>query len=284
MSKILITGSKGQLGSEFKILEPTHPEHQFIFTDADELDITDLVTVENFVARHRIDCIINCAAYTNVDKAETEREFAEKINAYGPANLAQAAKISNSLLIHISTDYVFDGKSNIPYKESDPVNPQGHYGTTKLAGEEAILKSGAMALIIRTAWLYSAFGHNFVKTMRKYGSERGELRIVADQTGTPTYAADFAAAIIYIIPKYNGSGSEIYHYSNSGITTWYEFACEIVKLSEISCDVHPITTVEYPFPTPRPMYSVLDKSKIIRDFGLKIPPWQESLRRCIYLL
>lgn len=284
MSNILITGSKGQLGSEFSLLEPYHPEHHFVFTDIDELDITNLVAVENFIVHQQIDCIINCAAYTNVDKAETDRESAFNINVTGPANLAYASKSSDLLLIHISTDYVFDGVSEIPYKENDPVNPQGYYGTTKLEGEQAILKSGARAIIVRTAWLYSSFGHNFVKTMRKNGAERKELRVVDDQTGTPTYAADLAEAILHILPKYKGAGTEIYHYSNSGITTWFRFACEIMKLSKINCDIHPITTAEYPFPTPRPMYSVLDKSKIIRDFGLKIPPWQDSLRRCIYLL
>ncbi len=284
MQSVLITGSNGQLGSEFRVLADRYQQYNLIFTDVAELDITRIEKVNAFLSENPVDCIINCAAYTNVDKAESDRELAWQINVSGPKNLAEAASSANALFVHVSTDYVFDGKGSIPYTEKDQVNPQGYYGITKLEGEKAVQNSDARALIIRTSWLYSPFNNNFVKTMRKYGAERGELRVVADQQGTPTYAADLAEAIMQIINKYKGNRTEIYHYSNLGNTTWYGFATEIIRLSGIDCKVYPITTEEYPLPTPRPAYSILNKSKIQNDFELQIPDWKDSLARCIKLL
>lgn len=284
MQTILITGSNGQLGNEFRVLAGRYSGYHFIFTDVAELDITRIDDVKNFLSENPTDFIINCAAYTNVDKAETDRELAWQINASGPANLAEAVSGTNTLLVHVSTDYVFDGKGSVPYTENDQVNPQGYYGSTKLEGEKAVQLSGARAMIIRTSWLYSTFGNNFVKTMRKYGAERGELRVVADQHGSPTYAADLAEAIMQILHQYKGHGTEIYHYANLGKTCWYDFASEIMLLSGINCNVHPITTEEYPLPAPRPGYSVLNSSKIQKDFGLTIPEWKDSLLTCIKLL
>ncbi len=284
MQTILITGSNGQLGNEFRILEKKYTEYHFIFTDVAELDITSSRAVNEFLESNPAEFIINCAAFTNVDKAETDRDLAWNINVTGPKNLADAAFEKNALLVHVSTDYVFDGTKHSPYTEDEPVNPQGYYGITKLKGEKAVMDSKARAIIIRTSWLYSSFGHNFVKTMRKYGAERGELRVVADQQGTPTYAADLAEAIMVMIAKYKGKQAEIYHYSNMGQTTWHGFASEIIRLSGIECKVLPITTAEYPLPAPRPAYSVLNKSKIQNDFALKIPEWQHSLARCIQQL
>jgi dTDP-4-dehydrorhamnose reductase len=284
MQTILITGSNGQLGNEFRVLAGKYNQYNFIFTDVAELDITRIDDVKNFLSENPSDFIINCAAYTNVDKAETDRELAWQINVAGPKNLAEAASSANALLMHVSTDYVFDGKGSFPYTEKDQVNPQGYYGITKLEGEKAVQNSGAQAIIIRTSWLYSSFGNNFVKTMRKYGAERGELRVVADQHGSPTYAADLAEAILEIIKQFKGTGTEIYHYSNLGNTTWYDFATEIIRLSGINCKVFPISTEEYQYKTPRPGYSVLDNSKIQKDFGLKIPEWKDSLQKCIKLL
>jgi dTDP-4-dehydrorhamnose reductase len=284
MQSILITGSNGQLGNEFKVLAGQFPLYNFIFTDVAELDITRIEDVNAFILANPVNYIINCAAYTNVDKAETDRELAWQINVMGPHNLAEAASLTNALLVHVSTDYVFDGKGNVPYTEKDKVNPQGYYGVTKLEGEKAVLNSGARAMIIRTSWLYSSFGHNFVKTMRKYGAERGELKVVADQYGTPTYAADLAGAIMQIITQHKAKATEIYHYSNLGNTTWYGFATEIIRLSGIDCKVHPISTEEYPLPAPRPGYSVLNKNKIQNEFDLYIPEWQKSLEKCIKLL
>jgi len=284
MQSILITGSNGQLGSEFKVLSVKYPQYNFIFTDVAELDITNTAELNTFFERHPVQHIINCAAYTNVDKAETDREMAWQINAKGPENLANAAARYHALMVHVSTDYVFDGKGNTPLTEDARVNPQGYYGITKLEGEKAVQNSQARALIVRTSWLYSTFGNNFVKTMRKYGLERGELRVVADQQGSPTYAADLAEALLTMIATYKGSAAEIYHYCNSGNTTWYDFASEIIRLSGINCKVHPISTAEYPLPAPRPAYSILDNRKIQNDFGISIPHWKESLAQCIRLL
>jgi len=284
MPSILITGSNGQLGNEFRVLAGRYQQYNFIFTDVAELDITRIDDVKNFLSENPSDFIINCAAYTNVDKAESDHELAWQINVAGPKNLAEAATSVNALFVHVSSDYVFDGKGSIPYTEKDQVNPQGYYGITKLEGEKAVQNSDARALIIRTSWLYSSFNNNFVKTMRKYGAERGELRVVADQQGTPTYTADLAEAIMHIINKFEGNCTEIYHYSNLGNTTWHGFATEIIKLSGIDCSVYPITTDEYPLPAPRPAYSILNKSKIQKDFDLQIPDWKDSLARCIKLL
>jgi dTDP-4-dehydrorhamnose reductase len=279
--RILITGSNGQLGSEIRQLAPSYPDYSFIFTDVAELDITEVTAIKNFFAENPVDVIINCAAYTNVDKAETERTLAYKINVDGPENLANQAVKKNILLVHISTDYVFEGTHSSPATELDPVKPMGFYGASKLYGEKAIRNSGARALIIRTSWLYSAYGMNFVKTMRKYGLERGELRIVDDQIGSPTYAADLAKTILEIIPKYTRHDCDTLHYSNEGVASWYDFAQEIIRLSGISCSVSPISTEEYPLPAPRPSYSVMSKSKIRKTYNLEIPYWRDSLRACV---
>lgn len=279
--RILVTGSNGQLGSEIRHIAPSYPDYSFIFTDVAELDITESGAVKNFLAENPVDVIINCAAYTSVDKAETERTIAYKINVDGPENLANAAAKRNILLVHISTDYVFEGTHSRPASELDPLKPMGFYGATKLFGEKAVRNSGARAMIIRTSWLYSAYGVNFVKTMRKYGLERGELRIVSDQIGSPTYAADLAKTLLDIIPQYKRHDCDIFHYSNEGVASWYDFAWEIVRLSGIDCAVSPISTEEYPLPAPRPAYSVLSKAKIRQTFSLEIPYWRDSLKACI---
>lgn len=278
---ILVTGSNGQLGSEFRLLAPQYPDHDFIFTDVAELDITDADAVKKFLSDNDVDVIINCAAYTAVEKAETERTLAYRINVEGPENLANQAVKRNMLLVHISTDYVFEGTHSKPASELDPVKPIGFYGATKLFGEKAIKNSGARALIIRTSWLYSAFGVNFVKTMRRFGLERGELRIVDDQIGSPTYAVDLARTILRIMPEYKRHDCDIFHYSNEGIASWYDFACEIIRISNIACTVSPISTDEYPSQAPRPAYSVMSKQKIRKTFGLEIPYWRDSLKDCI---
>jgi dTDP-4-dehydrorhamnose reductase len=284
MKTILITGSKGQLGNEFYVLSRENQQFLFIFTDIEELDITNQQAVIELVGSEKIDIIINCAAYTNVDKAETDQETAWKINADGVKNLAVAAKQHNALLIHVSTDYVFDGTGTTPYLESDPVKPLGYYGFTKLEGEKAVFDAGCRAVIVRTAWLYSSFGNNFVKTMLSLAARDGRLRVVADQVGSPTYAADLAAALLVIAGTEISEGCEIYNYTNQGVTSWFGFAQEIVRLSELNCPVIPLTTTEFPRPAKRPTYSVLDNNKIIRQFGIQIPDWQDSLARCLQLL
>lgn len=280
MANILVTGANGQLGSELRKVGFTALDEVF-FTDVTELDITDYPAVEHFVKEHEIDTIINCAAYTAVDRAEEEPELAEKINAQAVVNLARAAKKEDCLLIHISTDYVFDGTGTKPYTEKDKPCPVSVYGKTKLAGEEAILKSGCFYIIIRTAWLYSTFGNNFVKTMLRLASERTELNVVADQLGTPTYAADLARAIVKIMDHDDRADLEgVYHFTNDGICSWYDFATEIVRLSGKECQVNAVTTAEYPTKTKRPAYSVLDKTKIKKMFEVEVPEWKEALGRC----
>ncbi len=281
MANILVTGANGQLGSEirkngFSILDDV------FYTDMEELDITNYTAVEKFVQLHEIDTIINCAAYTAVDRAEEEPEKAAKINVLAVANLANIAAKEDCLLIHISTDYVFDGIANKPYTEKDKPTPISVYGKTKLAGEQEILKSDCLYIIIRTAWLYSSFGHNFVKTILRLADEKEEISVINDQMGSPTYAADLANVIATIMEndervEYKG----IYHFSNEGICSWYDFATEIVSLSGKTCRVNPITTAEYPSHTPRPAWSVLDKTKIRQIFGVDIPEWKFSLRRML---
>lgn len=279
MANILVTGANGQLGSELRKIGFSALDEVF-FTDVAELDITDYTAVEQFVRKNEIDTIINCAAYTAVDRAEEEPEIAAKINTEAVANLAKAAVKEDCLLIHISTDYVFDGTGKEPYSEKDKPCPFSVYGKTKLAGETAILKSGCFHIIIRTAWLYSTFGNNFVKTILRLAGERPEIAVVADQLGTPTYAEDLAAAIVDIMCNEGRIEHEgIYHYSNEGICSWYEFATEIVRLSGKDCKVKSVTTAEYPSKTRRPAYSVLDKTKIKRTFGIQIPDWKEALGR-----
>ena len=283
--KILVTGSNGQLGSEFRLLAPACPDFQFIFTDVAELDITSEADVSAMVKDEQPAVIINCAAYTAVDKAEQEDNLAFLINATAVGNLARVASKFNALLIHISTDYVFDGKGFKPYIEDDPTNPVSLYAKSKHAGEQQVQSYANKALIIRTSWLYSEFGHNFVKTMMKYGKERGLLNVDFDQTGTPTYARDLAQTILDILQKQKISdGVEVFHYSNEGVTSWYDFAKAIIELSGITCKINPIETKEYPLPATRPFYSVFNKSKIKQRFQIEIPYWKDSLKVCIQRL
>ena len=288
---ILVTGAKGQLGSELKELVTTsYPtaevvEANFLFTDKGELDITDKKAVEAFCSKHAVTHIINCAAYTAVDKAETDREAADRINHVAVKHLAQIAKANGISLIHISTDYVYDGKSYRPYTEEDATNPQCVYGVTKLAGEEAMQEiNPANSIIIRTSWVYSSYGNNFVKTMLRLGKERESLGVIFDQVGTPTYAKDLAQTILDIIPQIKNDKVEIYHYSNEGVLSWYDFSKEIMRMAKLECQINPIETKEYPTPAKRPHYSLLNKTKIKKEFGIEIPYWKDSLDKCLKVL
>jgi dTDP-4-dehydrorhamnose reductase len=277
---ILITGCNGQLGNEMQLLEREHPEHNFFNTDVAELDITNREAVIIFVEHHRIDGIVNCAAYTAVDKAEDNQTLCDQLNHVAPGYLAEAAERRGGWLIQVSTDYVFDGTNHRPYIETDPVCPNSVYGSTKLAGEEAAQKMCSRTMIIRTAWLYSTFGNNFVKTMLRLGRERQELGVIFDQIGTPTYARDLAVAIFTAIEK--GVNAGVYHFSNEGVISWYDFTKAIHRIAGINgCHVRPLHTSEYPTPAARPHYSVLDKTKIKQTYGIEIPYWEESLRECI---
>lgn len=266
--KILVTGANGQLGTELQKLLPNT-----IFADVDVLDITDADAVKRFVADNQIDTIVNCAAYTAVDKAEDDIELAQKINEDGPRNLA----LSGAKVIHISTDYVFDGTNHKPYLPEDKTNPVSVYGKTKRAGELAVLDNAKVAVVIRTAWLYSAHGNNFVKTMRRLGAERESLNVVTDQIGSPTFAGDLAQAIVTILPQMNETNKGIYHYTNEGVCSWYDFATEIMNLSGLACKVNPIPSSAYPTKATRPFYSVLSKEKIKNVFNIEIPHWKKSL-------
>ena len=279
---ILITGANGQLGNEIRIVSKGSSDN-YIFTDVAELDITKLDAVREFVKDNDIEVVVNCAAYTNVDKAEDDEATAELINAQAVEYLAQACKENNATLIHISTDYVFGGNDgNTPRTEDEPVNPTGVYGKTKLHGEEAIKKVGCKHIIIRTAWLYSEFGNNFVKTMRKLTAERDKLNVVFDQIGTPTYAFDLANVIFKIIEERRYDElTGIYHFSNEGVISWYDFAKEICELSGNVCDIQPCHSDEFPSKVKRPSYSVLDKTKIKNKLNITIPYWKESLKKCI---
>ena len=280
LKNVLITGANGQLGNEMRLVAATDAERVYHFTDVAELDICNEEAIERFVVEHAIDCIVNCAAYTNVNKAEEDAELCDKLNHLAPANLARVAAKHGASLIHVSTDYVFNGQHYIPYKEDDDTCPNSVYGTTKLAGEQAIQALCADAVIIRTAWLYSTFGNNFVKTMLRLGSERAELGVVFDQIGTPTYARDLARAIHHIIG--NGVVPGIYHYSNEGVCSWYDFTKAIFELGGITtCALKPLHTDEYPTPAARPHYSVLDNTKIKQTYGVEVPYWMDSLRECI---
>lgn len=283
--RILVTGSKGQMGSDFQAIAGEHPQFSFLFTDIEELDICDPVAVREYIREHRPGVIINCAAYTAVDKAETEPEKAFRINGDAVANLAREASELNALMIHISTDYVFDGHQYRPYQESDPVSPVSAYAKSKLGGENAMHQFSKRGVILRTSWLYSSFGHNFVKTIRKYGRERDELRVVFDQVGTPTWSRDLCRTILNIIPQLeNHSGLEIYHYSNEGVASWYDFALAILENSGIECRVKPIETHEYQLPAVRPFYSVFNKARIRQKFNIEIPHWKDSLKQCLCLM
>ena len=274
---ILITGSNGQLGSEIGVLSKTS-RHSFFFTDVAELDITDKSAVDIFVTENKIDILVNCAAYTHVDKAEEDTETADKINHLAVKNLSEVCAENKLMLIHISTDYVYDGTKNTPYVESDPTTPLGIYGRTKLDGENAVIHSGCDYLIIRTSWLYSSFGNNFVKTMRRLTAEKESLKVVFDQVGTPTYAGDLANTILDIIDSEKIDGnSGIYHFSNEGVCSWYDFAIEIRDLFKNECDIQPCHSDEFPSKVTRPNFSVLDKTKIKETFDLKIPHWKTSL-------
>lgn len=282
MIKILITGGDGQLGNAIREASKNFSDFKLIFTDIQDFDITKAESVQSYLSQEHYDYLINCAAYTAVDKAEEEKDLAFMINASGPENLAIACEQNNCRLIHISTDYVFDGYGHIPYKEDMETKPPSVYGQTKLAGEEAILKNSNSALIIRTSWLYSEFGNNFLKTMLKYGAERDELRVIFDQIGTPTYAGDLAMGILQIVESNQiFERSEIFHFSNEGVISWYDFAKEIMDFAKLSCKITPIESWEYPLPAPRPNYSVLNKAKIKKQFNLSIPYWKDSFKSCL---
>jgi len=277
---ILVTGCNGQLGNEIQLLEREYPQHQWFNTDVQELDITDVNAIRQFVLEHQIDGIINCAAYTAVDKAEEQEELCTKLNAEAPAYLASAVGSRGGWMIQISTDYVFDGTSHVPYVEDDDTCPNSVYGRTKLVGELNVQKLCEKSMIIRTAWLYSTFGNNFVKTMIRLGKERSELGVIFDQIGTPTYAHDLAHVIMTVVRK--GFVPGVYHFTNEGVISWYDFAKAIHRIAGIkTCHVRPLHTAEYPTPARRPHYSVLDKTKIKKVYGIEIPYWEESLRDCI---
>ena len=282
---ILITGSNGQLGSEIKDLVSNYKHFYFFFKDLPELNICNADSIETFIVNQKINTVINCAAYTEVDNAEKNAEISEQVNAKGVLNLVNALKKVNGKLIHISTDYVFDGNSFIPYNELDEVNPIGVYGNTKRRGELAIINSDIDGLVIRTSWLYSAYGNNFVKTMLRLGNERDEIEVIFDQVGSPTNASDLAKICLDILSdkslaKISAKG-KIYHYSNEGVTSWYDFATAIMEFGSLDCEVRPIETKDYPTPAKRPHYSVLNKSKIKIDFNIEIPYWRDSLNKCI---
>ena len=277
---ILITGCNGQLGNEMQLLEKEDAANNYFNTDVAELDITNVEAIEQFLAANNIDGIVNCAAYTAVDKAEANEEFCTLLNAEAPGYLAHAIEKRGGWMIQISTDYVFDGTQHIPYQEDEDTCPNSVYGRTKLVGEFNVLKLCQQSMVIRTAWLYSTFGNNFVKTMIRLGNERPELGVIADQIGTPTYARDLARIIMTAISK--GIQPGIYHFTNEGVASWYDFTKAIHRLAGITtCHVRPLHTSEYPTAAQRPPYSVLDKTKIKQAYGIEIPYWEESLKECI---
>lgn len=283
MKNILVTGANGQLGNEIRMLSAENKEYNYFFTDVAELDICDDAAVMAFVKENDINVIVNCAAYTAVDKAEDNAELCSRLNSDAVGYLAKAATANDAEFIQISTDYVFDGTNHLPYKESDPTCPNSVYGVTKLAGEEKAITYCKKTMIIRTAWLYSAFGNNFVKTMLRLGKEREALGVVFDQIGTPTYARDLARAIFAAIG--NGIVPGIYHFSNEGVCSWYDFTKSIHRIAGVTtCKVSPLHTDEYPAKAPRPHYSVLDKTKIKTTYGIAISHWEESLEECIKAL
>ena len=279
MKKILVTGSNGQLGSEIRQLEKQYPGFTFTYTDVDELDLTDEKAVDDFLKSMPFDFCINCAAYTAVDKAEDDRELARLINTTAVEYLTKACAAHHTFLVHISTDYIFDGTNYRPYIETDPPSPNSYYGLTKLEGEKAMKQFTSNGLVIRTSWLYSSFGNNFVKTMLRLGKERDVLGVVADQIGTPTYAGDLARAILDILSEEKiKEGVNIYHYSNEGVISWYDFAQAIMREAQTNCKINAIESKDFPAKANRPFYSVLNKAKIKKDFGLEVPYWLDSLK------
>lgn len=280
---ILITGCNGQLGNEMQLLEKTNTQHTYFNTDVATLDITDRAAIEDFITGNNIDGIVNCAAYTAVDKAESDTELCRKINSDAPELLAEAIEKRGGWLIQVSTDYVFDGTAHTPYTEDMTPCPDSVYGSTKLAGETAAATACGKTMIVRTAWLYSTFGNNFVKTMIRLGKERESLGVIFDQIGTPTYARDLASAIMAAIN--HGVVPGTYHFSNEGVCSWYDFTKAIHRIAGITtCNVRPLHTSEYPTAANRPAYSVLDKTKIKNTYGIEIPHWEESLEECIKLM
>lgn len=283
MKRILIAGANGQLGNEMRVLSEEYPEHACFFTDVAELDICNEQAVMDFVKANGIHAIVNCAAYTAVDNAEDHVEFCTRLNADAVGYLAKSAEANGAEFIQISTDYVFDGTAHVPYQETDPTCPESVYGSTKLEGERNALAYCSRAMVIRTAWLYSTFGNNFVKTMIRLGKERDSLGVIFDQIGTPTYARDLARAIFEAIRQ--GVVPGVYHFSNEGVCSWYDFTKAIHRLAGITtCQVKPLHTSEYPAKAKRPHYSVLDKSKIKATYGMEVPYWMESLEECIKAL
>lgn len=277
---ILLTGCNGQLGNEMMLLEKDYAQNTFFNTDVSLLDITNQKAVDEYVDANAIDCIVNCAAYTAVDKAETDKELCTTLNTVAPAYLATAVERRGGCLVHVSTDYVFDGTAHLPYTEDATPSPNSVYGSTKLAGELAVSKACKRTMIVRTAWLYSTFGNNFVKTMLRLGREKASIGVVADQIGTPTYARDLARAIMAALQE--GIKPGVYHYSNEGVCSWYDFTKAIHRIAGITtCDVKPLHTYEYPTAANRPAYSVLDKTKIKTTYGITIPHWEESLAECL---
>jgi dTDP-4-dehydrorhamnose reductase len=285
---ILVTGSNGQLGSEIKDIAAKYKGFTFFFTDSKDLDICNVMTLEKYIKENNIHSIINCAAYTAVDKAEKDAEIAEKVNSVGVLNLVNAIEKVEGKLIHISTDYVFDGNNFLPYQESDELNPIGVYGDTKRKGELAVINSAIDGIVIRTSWLYSAYGNNFLKTMLRLGNERDELGVIFDQVGSPTNANDLAKCCLDILAfskeaNINSKGN-LYHFSNEGVASWYDFSIAIMALGKVDCHVKPIETKDFPTPAKRPHFSVLNKSKIKNDFKIDIPYWRDSLAKCILKL
>lgn len=285
MQNILVTGANGQLGQAIKLIAGSYPAFNFIYTDYQELDITNTSAIAEFFSQQTIHACINCAAYTAVDKAETEEEKAFQLNFEAALNLAEACLQHSAQLVHVSTDYVFDGRYYRPYTESDEASPQSIYGASKLRGEAAALGANPDAVVIRTSWLYSQFGVNFVKRMKELMQERPSLNVVFDQVGSPTYAVDLAQVILQVlVHRQENPGATIggvYHYSNEGVTSWYDFAVAIKELTGSSCEISPITSDQYPTPAQRPAYSVLNKQKIRNTFDIKIPYWRDSLQLCL---
>lgn len=283
--RILVTGKNGQLGQSLQKIAVAFPEYDFVFVGRDELDLASAQSIDEFFAgQNRFTAIINTAAYTAVDKAEVEPDLANQINHLAVSQLADIAHKQDAFLLHVSTDYVFDGKGCRPYIESDPVAPQNQYGLSKLKGEQAMQVSGCNGAIVRTSWVYSEFGNNFVKTMLRLGRERDSLNVIFDQVGSPTYATDLGRALVALLKAESQPGVELYHYSNEGVCSWYDFAKAIFELSGVNCAVNPIETKDYPTPARRPHYSLMNKAKIKQTLGMQVPYWREALKRCMGML